>query len=198
MRLNALTALSLTALAALVGCDRSIEPAAPPVDQAEATTPAATPAAPAQIAGGLAIEGEGLRIFDAEGAARALPFGTPQETVITAVTATTGGVAPEQSTNAECGQGPVQQAAYANGLQLLFQDGEFRGWFLDEAGLTTVDGVGVGATRAALNAARTVELQPDSTLGVEFTAGDVMGFLTSADASGTVASLYAGETCFFR
>lgn len=198
MRLIARTALSFTAVMALVGCDRSIEPAAEPAVAAEATAPAAPPAAPVQAAGGLAIEGEGLRIFDAEGAARALPFGTPQETVINAVTATTGGVVPEQSTNAECGQGPVQQAGYANGLQLLFQDGEFKGWFLDKAGLTTVDGVGVGATRAALNDARTVELRPDSTLGVEFTAGDVMGFLTTADATGTIQSLYAGETCFFR
>jgi hypothetical protein len=198
MRFIARTALSLTAVAALVGCDRSIEPAAEPAVPTEVAAPATTPAAPVQATGGLAIEGEGLRIFDAEGAARALPFGTPQETVIAAVTATTGGVAPEQSTNAECGQGPVQQAAYANGLQLLFQGEEFRGWFLSEAGLTTVDGIGVGATRAALNAARTVEIQTDSTLGIEFTAGDIMGFLTAADASGTVESLYAGETCFFR
>jgi hypothetical protein len=51
---------------------------------------------------------------------------------------------------------------------------------------------------AALNAARTVEIQTDSTLGIEFTAGDIMGFLTAADASGTVESLYAGDTCFFR
>lgn len=198
MRFIARTLLSFTAVVALVGCDRSIEPAEEATDAGEVAAPAATPVAPAQAAGGLAIEGEGLRIFDTEGAARALPFGTPQETVINAVTATTGGVAPDQSTNAECGQGPVQQAAYANGLQLLFQDGEFKGWFLREAGLTTVDGIGVGTTRSALNAARTVEIQPDSTLGIEFTAGDIRGFLTSADGSGSVKSLWAGDSCFFR
>ena len=198
MRLIARTAIALAAVAALAACDRSIEPAAETAPSTETTASAATPAAPVQASGGLAIEGEGLRIFDAEGAARALPFGTPQETVITAVSATTGGGAPEQSTNEECGQGPVQHADYANGLQLLFQGGEFRGWVLREAGLTTVDGIGVGTTRSALNAARTVEIQTDSTLGIEFTAGDIMGFLTAADASGTVESLYAGDTCFFR
>ncbi len=198
MRLIARTALALTLVAALAACDRSIEPAEETAAPAGAPSEAAAPAAAAQQTGGLAIEGEGLRVFDASGAARALPFGTPQESVITAVNIAVGGPAPEQSTNEECGQGPVQFAQYANGLQLLFQNGEFRGWFLREAGLTTADGVGVGTSRADLNAARTVEIQTDSTLGVEFTAGDLGGFLTAADGSGTVESLYAGETCFFR
>lgn len=198
MRSIARSALTLVAVMSVAACDRSIEPTEETAAPASAVAEPATPAAPVQTAGGLAIEGEGLRIFDAEGAARALPFGTPQETVIAAVTASTGGVAPEQSTNEECGQGPVQFAQYANGLQLLFQEGEFKGWFLREAGLTTVDGVGVGTTRAALNEARTVEIDPNSTLGIEFTAGDIMGFLTAADASGTVESLWGGDSCFFR
>lgn len=191
--------LAVAGTTALAACDRSIEPAA----ESAATPPgapseAAAPPVSAQQTSGLAIEGEGLRVFDAAGAARALPFGTPQESVITAVNIALGGPAPEQSTNEECGQGPVQFAQYANGLQLLFQEGQFTGWFLREAGLTTADGVGVGTTRGDLNAARTVEIQPDSTLGIEFSAGDLGGFLTAADESGTVESLYAGDTCFFR
>lgn len=198
MRLLARTALALTAAVAVSACDRSIEAAEP------TTEPAATPAAPAAPAtaplssGGLAIEGEGLRIFDVSGAARALPFGTPQATVIAAVTAATGGAAPEESTNEECGQGPVQFAQYANGLDLLFKEGEFKGWFLDEAGLTTADGIGVGTPRATLAAARTVEMTPDSTLGAEFSAGDLNGFLTSTAAEATVESLWGGDSCFFR
>lgn len=198
MRLMTRTALALAAVMTVVACDRSIEPTEGPVAPAGAPSEAETPPATAQQAGGLAIEGEGLRVFDAEGAAPALPFGTPQETVITAVNATTGGAAPEQSANEECGQGPVQFAQYANGLQLLFQEGEFKGWLLDEAGLTTADGIGVGTSRADLNAARPVEIDPQSSLGIEFTAGDISGFLTAADGSGTVESLYAGDTCFFR
>ncbi len=198
MRLMTRTALASLAVLAVASCDRSIEPVEPTSAPAGAPSEAAMSAAPTRQVGGLAIEGEGLRVFDAEGAARALPFGTAQQSVITAVNITVGGAAPEQSTNEECGQGPVQFAQYANGLQLLFQNGEFRGWFLREAGLTTADGIGVGTTRADLNAARTVEIQTDSTLGVEFNAGDLGGFLTAADGSGTVESLYAGETCFFR
>lgn len=198
MRLMTRTAPVIFAVLAVAGCDRSIEPAEKATTPAGAPSEAAAPATPAQQTSGLAIEGEGLRVFDASGAARALPFGTPQESVITAVNIAVGGPAPEQSTNEECGQGPVQFAQYANGLQLLFQNGEFRGWFLRETGLTTADGIGVGTTRADLNSARTVEIQTDSTLGVEFTAGDLGGFLTATDGSGTVESLYAGETCFFR
>jgi hypothetical protein len=198
MRLMNRTALVLFAVIAVAACDRSIEPAEEAPAPAGAPSEAPTPAAPVQAAGGLAIEGEGLRIFDAEGAARAVPFGTPQETVIAAVTASTGGVAPEQSTNEECGQGATQFAGYSNGLQLLFQNGDFNGWYLDEAGLTTVDGIGVGSTRAALAQARTLEMQPDSTLGAEFVAGDVFGFLTSTAADATVQSLWAGGNCFFR
>ncbi|MDP3405566.1 MAG: hypothetical protein Q8S03_12800 [Brevundimonas sp.] len=199
MRPIARTTLALTAVALIAGCDRTPDPAAVEAAATQAApAPVAEPAAPVQAEGGLAIEGEGLRIFDAAGAARALPFGTPQATVIAAVTAATGGIAPEQSTNAECGAGPTQFARYDDGLQLLFQDEKFAGWFLESPGLTTVDGVGVGTTRAALDAARTVTLTPDSTLGIEFSAGDVGGFLTAEGAAGTVESLYAGLTCFFR
>lgn len=198
MRLMTRSAPLIFAVLAVAACDRSIEPGEKAATPAGAPSEAAAPAAPAQQTSGLVIEGEGLRVFDVAGAARALPFGTPHESVITAVNIVVGGPAPEQSTNEECGQGPVEFAQYANGLQLLFQEGQFRGWFLREPGLTTADGIGVGTTRTDLNAARTVEIQTDSTLGIEFTAGDLGGFLTAADGSGTVESLYAGDTCFFR
>ena len=184
-------------MVALAACDRSQAPAA-----AEPAAPAATPAAsdegPSQSDGGLAIEGEGLRIFDAQGAARAIPFGTAQAAAITAVAASVGGAAPQVTTNEECGAGPTQFAQFSNGLQLLFQGGTFQGWYVDKGGLTTVDGVGVGTTRGDLNSARTVEMDTESTLGAEFTAGDVGGILSDATPNGTVESLYAGLTCFFR
>lgn len=188
--------MTFAAAVALAACDRSVEAPAPAAETpaAEAEPPAALP----QAAGGLAIEGEGLRIFDETGAARALPFGTPKATVVAAVSAAIGGMAPTETTNEECGQGPTQFVEYANGLQLLFQNDQFNGWFLDEAGLTTVNGVGVGSTRAALSEAFTIEMQPDSTLGAEFSAGDLGGFLTSTEANATVQSLYAGGNCFFR
>ncbi|WP_428152245.1 hypothetical protein [Brevundimonas sp.] len=197
MRIATRTALAFAALTVLAACDRTQTP--PPA--AEPATPATAPvegaATPAQSAGGLAIEGEGLRLFDATGAARAIPFGTPQATAIAAVAASVGGAAPQVTTNEECGAGPTQFAQFSNGLQLLFQNETFQGWFIDKAGLTTVDGVGVGSTRAALEESGTVAMTPDSTLGAEFSLGEMGGFL-SAPTGGEVDSLYAGLTCFFR
>ena len=201
MRIAPRTAFALAAaLLAVAACDRNATPA--PVEPA---APASTPAAAAEeeagpivSTGGLAIEAEGLRLFDATGAARAIPFGTPQATAIAAVAASVGGAAPEVTTNAECGAGPTQFATFSNGLQLLFQNDQFQGWFVDKAGVTTVDGMGVGSTRASIEDSRTIEMQEDSTLGAEFSSGDLGGFLTDATPQGAVTGLYAGLTCFFR
>lgn len=202
MRIVTRTALALAAVAALAACDRNATPA-PAEPAAPAASPAvaakAEPAAgPSLAGGGLAIEGEGLRLFDEAGAARAIPFGTPQATAISVVAASVGGTAPEVTTNSECGAGPIQFAQFSNGLQLAFQNDQFQGWFIDKPGLTTVDGVGVGSTRASIEESRTVEMQEDNTLGAEFSSGDLGGFLTNATSQGTVNSLYAGLTCFFR
>ncbi|CAL1692057.1 hypothetical protein MMB232_02213 [Brevundimonas subvibrioides] len=197
MRVIARSALAFATVLAIAACEGSPEPAAAPV--AAATPAAAEAPAPPQAAGGLAIEGEGLRLFSASGSARPVPFGTPQDVVIGLVAGMLGArETPEVTTNSECGEGPVQFASFSNGLKLAFQDEKFAGWFLDAAGLTTVDGVGVGTTRADLDGARTIEIDPESTLGIEFQAGDMGGFLTADGAAGTVESLYAGATCFFR
>ena len=198
MRTPTRTALAFVALAVLAACDRSQPPAAAEPAPAVAATPAAAETPPVQTEGGLAVEGEGLRIFDAQGAARAIPFGTAQATAIAAVAASTGRPAPEVTTNAECGAGPIQFAEFSNGLQLLFQNNTFQGWVLQEPGLTTADGMGVGSTRAAIQATRTIDMVADTTLEGEFSSGDLGGFLSNTTPQGTVTSLYAGLTCFFR
>jgi hypothetical protein len=202
MRIAPRTAFALAAaLLAVAACDRNATPA--PVEPA---APASTPAAAAEeeagpivSTGGLAIEGEGLRLFSPSGSAREIPFGSPQETTIGVVVGFYGAQeAPEVTTNAECGAGPTQFATFSNGLQLLFQNDQFQGWFVDKAGVTTVDGMGVGSTRASIEDSRTIEMQEDSTLGAEFSSGDLGGFLTDATPQGAVTGLYAGLTCFFR
>jgi len=186
-------AITVAAVLAVAACSKAETPGA-----VETHAAAPVPPVPAQTERSLSIEGEGLRLFSATGSATPIPFGTPLANVLAAVTTAVGGATPQVTTNAECGEGPVQFAEFSNGLKLAFQDDKFAGWFLDAAGLTTADGVGVGTTRAALDAARTVEIDPESTLGVEFQAGDLGGFLTADGAAGTVESLYAGTTCFFR
>ena len=184
---HARTALTLAALLALGACDSMTGAPSP----APATEPEATPSgqdAAEAAQGGLALEGEGLRAFTAQGSARAL----------NAVSTLLGTETPQVTTNSECGAGPTQFAEYPNGLQLAFQDDKFAGWFLDEAGLTTADGVGVGSSRTDLQSARVVEMVPDSTLGAEFSSGELGGMLSSEGPDATVEALYAGLTCFFR
>lgn len=190
--------LAAIAVLALAACDGSPAPEAPAPEPGAPTTIVPDRAPETRASGALALEGEGLRAFTDQGSARPLPFGTAQDITLTAVSTLLGADTPAVTTNSECGGGPMQFAEYPNGLQLAFQDNKFAGWFLDEAGLTTADGVGVGSTRAELGSARVVDMVPDSTLGVEFSSGELGGFLTSEASDATVESLYAGMTCFFR
>jgi hypothetical protein len=145
----------------------------------------------------LALEGEGLRVFDSEtGASRALPFGTAMEPTLAALAALRGAPA-EQAVNEECG------AAFASwdGLTAWFDEGRFVGWAARSGGtgqpLTTASGVGVGSTRAELESAYDAEIAP-STLGEEFRAGALSGLLGSAEPDARVTDLWAGTACVFR
>ena len=190
-------ALCVTTVLALSACDRT--PATPATDTATpaAAEPPAQPQPQAQAQNRLVVAGEGLKILDATGAERVLPYETPKATVIAAVTAALG-VPPVESTNEECGAGPTQFAQYPNGLQLLFQADTFQGWTLDKPGLATENLVGVGVGRAALSSTSDFAMEPDSTLGAEFTLGGIGGFFASDAPDAPVESLYAGLTCFFR
>ncbi|WP_424429529.1 hypothetical protein, partial [Parasphingorhabdus sp.] len=76
-----------------------------------------------------------------------------------------------RNANEECGAGPmVQVASHATGLTLNFQQDRLVGWFFDgDARLArTARGISVGSSREALEKAMPVEMEPDSTLGIEF------------------------------
>ena len=86
-----------------------------PVNTAAAPPTAPLPAAPTMAeAPALAIDGEGLRLFNpANGAARPLPFGTARALVLTALA---GRGAPELGTQTECGAGPLNFATWPDAL----------------------------------------------------------------------------------
>ena len=180
--------------------DAASAPAAPvsAVPPASAARPA-SPTEPSAIVGpALALEGEGLRVFNPDtGAARPLPFGMAQAQLM-AVLATRGEA--ETGVNGECGAGPLGHAAWPDGLTVRFQDDRFVGWSVDmrAAGkLTTADGVGPGSTRRALEEgyAATVE---ESTLGQEFTVGEMGGLLDGSGPEAKITAMWAGVTCHFR
>lgn len=201
--------LALAALAALATACSS-EPAAEP-NQADAlpanasvqSADAAAPAPAALAAPALAIEAEGLRLFDrASGSARPIPFGTPRAAALAAL-AFRGDPA-GTGTLEECGAGPLDQASWADGLTLYFQDSKFAGWALgeeregaDKSAITTASGIGIGSTRAELEAAYKTDVF-DSSLGTEFAAGELFGILDGTGRQAKVTNLWAGTSCNMR
>lgn len=138
-----------------------------------------------------------------QGENMSFPYGT-EKTKIIAMLERFGAV--RQSTNEECGAGPMGSASSpATGLTANFQDGELVGWFFDGDGTLahTANDITVGSTRAALEQAMPIEMQTESTLGIEFfsgsgEAGFIGGFLTDDSENATIESLYSGTNCFFR
>lgn len=150
----------------------------------------------ASAAAHLSLDPEGLRIFLAgSGASRPLPFDTPAETVLTALAATRLGAPDEQGSNLECA---AEYASWDGNFTAWFSDGRFIGWFLrDDPAITTPAGVGIGSTRAELEAAHQGEVM-DSSLGVEFYSGGLAGLLSSAAPDGMIEALWSGFACIAR
>lgn len=166
--------------------------AAPPADSAGAT-PAATPAARL-----LALAENGVEVADSAGAPRRIAFGTPQAGVLAAVGPVAG--APDEQVNQEeCPAGPLVTSQYASGLQLVFQDGAFVGWAAESGSAPrTVAGIGPGSTLGQLRAAYPAATVGETSLGTEFTAGDLYGIVSDSTAAGVVEIMFAGINCIFR
>lgn len=96
----------------------------------------------------------------------------------------------------ECGAGPMVSAHFPGRIQLMFQNDVLAGWMLiNDAGLVTDTGLGVGAPASALSAAGPVSTF-ESGLGTEFQAGDTFGLLS--DDGTRLQGIWAGTTCIFR
>lgn len=152
---------------------------------------AATPA--------LNLAPDGVSLVLENGSSRNATFGMGRDVVVTMVTAALGKPT-DTGRNEECGQGPVDTTDFKGGLSLSFQDGKFVGWDLDgrEKGTyTTAAGIGIGSTLKQIRDVMTVTVE-ESTLGIEFTAGELSGLLTSDKADGKVTNLWAGSVCQFR
>lgn len=176
-------------------------PPAAPVAPAPPTTPApvAAPTGPA-----LAVEAEGLRLFDrATGSASPIPFGRPQAAMLEALERLRGPARPkslEEGVNADCGAGPVRYASWPDGLSLVFQDGRFAGWSLDAraaGALSTANGIAPGITRTQLEAASTATFRR-TTLGTEFDAGGLYGVLDGPGPRARITDMWAGVSCVAR
>jgi hypothetical protein len=178
----------------LAGCDQSAAPPARNNAAAARSAPDPSPSADQAAAGAPRIE-QGALVYTlaGNGLEPRLAFGMPQREVVAAATAVFG---PPTATehNEECGEGPMDFVNFG-GLSLGFQQGRFAGWSLSEGhpSLRTAGGLAIGAPRSALGDA---EIDRDSTLGPEFSIGDVGGLLDPRERE--VIALWAGLPCQFR
>jgi hypothetical protein len=199
-----------------VGCDRSAPPpladpasATPVADAATPTAPAA-PTTPARMARPapepeaaspaelpvVAMDAEGVRFIDAAtGSARLLPFTSAQREVLATLRKAIPGASWGQPETTDCGDDVVLGT---NGLALSFRDGRFLGWAINPPSkLATAAGIGLGSTRAELEAIQVPEVM-ESTLGTEFVAGGIAGLFESAKPNARITHLWAGETGIAR
>ncbi|RYF95534.1 MAG: hypothetical protein EON95_01095 [Caulobacteraceae bacterium] len=198
-----LPAMALAAL--LTACGQPVEdstPAAPAAPVTPAPVEPVTPAVPATpaAAGGVALDQEGLRLVSESGSTRLVAFGTPTADAVAALSSVLGNPA-DRSTNSECGAGPTEFVSWPNDLDALFLDGKFSGWSAGRdsgAKVTTMDGIGVGSSRQQLTAAFGNLKVEESTLGIEFNAGDISGILDKDGPAGKVETLWGGTSCVFR
>lgn len=189
-----ITSLVVVLLASLASCgDDDDEPAAD-----DATTTTAPPATlPAEEAT-LLLDEQGLLV-----AATELPFGTGRAVVLDAV-ADVLGAPTKEGRQDECPAGEQDFARFGDGadhLALDFADDALVGWSVDhESELQTEEGLGIGSTVADLEAIYgPVDLDTESTLGIEFYVADNLSGLVSEDSpAGEITALWAGSVCIFR
>lgn len=172
-------------------------PTAPTATRAPQSASSAAPVSAADPK--LAVEGEGLRWFlQPSGSARPIPFGRPREEVLLSLERVRGPA--DKGTNQDCGAGPVQYASWADGLSLVFQNERFVGWGLDNraaGALSTAAGIGPGSTRAELEAAYDATISQTS-LGTEFSGGELQGVLDGPSAKARITDMWAGISCVAR
>ncbi|NBC37553.1 hypothetical protein GTZ99_13440 [Novosphingobium sp. FSY-8] len=157
-----------------------------------ATKPAPTTPPVAGGGSGLQLAANGVVLSGG----RPVRFGTPQAQVLSLLAAR--GKA-KLEMNSECGAGPIEFASWPDGLNLLFQDGKFGGWSINDGGqkLATTKGLRMGGLETSLRAAGPVSIER-STLGREFTAGGISGILSEGKPPAKITALWAGLSCVFR
>jgi hypothetical protein len=157
-----------------------------------------TPAAPVAARPTVILAPDGVEIANGAGAPARLAFGAARDTVLGRVGALMNGPG-KQAEQEECPAGPLTTTQYPSGLQLVFQEGKFVGWAAEPGStLRTAPGIGPGSTLGQLRAAYPAATVDESSLGMEFVAGDLYGIVSDSTAAGQVEIMFAGINCIFR
>lgn len=148
----------------------------------------------------LAVEGEGLRLFDRQtSAASPIAFGRPAASVLATLERLRGPAG--KGTNQDCGAGPVQYANWADGLSLVFQRDRFVGWGLNRraaGAIGTSSSIGPGSTRAQLDDAYGDVRFSRSSIGQEFSVAGISGLIEGASGDAKITDMWAGISCVAR
>lgn len=191
---------AIAALALVAACSKEPAPVAPTNETAATNSQVAAPAAPAADAElQLKLSPQELMVQSNDGSVDHVPFGTEKSRVLQLLAPALGSPI-EQGKNEECGNGALDFANFRDGLTVYFQDGVFGGWDVEgreSAKYTTTNGIAVGASRSDVESVGPILIQ-DSSIGHEFSAGELSGLLTTALPDATVTNLWAGVTCIAR
>jgi hypothetical protein len=143
----------------------------------------------------LMLAPDGLLLADHAGKMQLLPFGTERIKAESAV-AIIVGTPVTRGSSSECGAGTVDYSNLRDGLQMTFQDNKFVGWTINapDSPLKTAKGIGIGSTRQQLDAAYTVDVE-ESSLGLLFSTGALVGLLDQDGIEGLVTDIWAGTVC---
>ena len=155
-----------------------------------AAAPAAT-ASPAKTASTLVLAPDGL-VVDGQ----PVRFGIARASAELAI----GNVQGKQlsrGSSSECGAGTVDYTGYRDELQLAFQDDKFVGWTINggASALRTTKGIGIGSPRQSVDAAYPDAIVDDSSLGLLFSSGDLVGIFDQDGIAGIVTDIWAGTVC---
>jgi hypothetical protein len=147
----------------------------------------------------VALAVDGLT-FVSDPATRNLPFGTDEATVKDALEAALG--APKGAETAlECedGSGRSFDSVRYDGLSVAFFESQLSGWSAENPEFTTIDGIGPGSRLSDVKAAfPDVTVNPDSSLGVEFSSGSLGGVLDGESDAAKVTTIFNGDLCIIR
>jgi hypothetical protein len=184
MRTRLLCVALLVALVAIGACGDDDDAVADPVVDADADAT-------------LVLAPDGVVVGDP------LTFGTVRADVVPVVIDALGEPS-EEGESPECPAGAMYTVRWGDApedLLLDFQDDQLVGWSIGrDSELTTEAGIGVGSTRAELEAEYgEVDIDESSTIGLEFLLpSSLAGLLDGETPEALVTDLWAGTTCIFR
>ena len=171
------------------------DPPAPSVKSHAAGVAAAQVISPSEAAASLlALDAEGLRLFNAvSGASRLIAFGATKADAMRAIGAAQKLPLSSAGTDVECN---ATYATWGNGLTAWFADERFIGWSATAGAAppATAGGARVGSSRKELESVYAIEIKK-STRGVQFNAGALTGLLESDRPEASVTAMWAGRVC---